>query len=333
MSTEEQAPPAGPVPPRSRLRAHVVAVVVGLLLTPLGLLALAYGAPTVLTPGGAAGPSPASGWAWVLVGAVLLAVVAAAGAVASSLALVVAGLWAAVPGLAGGAVAHALLNPGVPAVLASLAQPAYTGTLLAVGTALLGAALAAHLARRAGRAQERALTGSVPARPAEDEDVATAPARPVPPRSRMVAHVLTVVFALALTPPTIWLLGGAANGLSIALTLTGAAHPWREPRLLVACLLLVAVLALAAWSSLGPQLAGWSMYLVPSAAAALATVGQEWLLNLLWPLIGTVEFVSVLGTGELLLLGVAVVLGAGAAHWARRSGRHLERAELALVAA
>ncbi|KAE8762063.1 hypothetical protein, partial [Georgenia thermotolerans] len=139
MSTEEQAPPAGPVPPRSRLRAHVVAVLVGLVLTPFGLLTLAYGAPIVVTPG-AAGPSPAAGWGWVVLGVVLLALVAAAAALASSLALVVAGLWAAVPGLAGGAVATAVQGSGNLALQSALAQPAATGALLAVGAALLGAA-------------------------------------------------------------------------------------------------------------------------------------------------------------------------------------------------
>ncbi|GAA1651320.1 hypothetical protein [Georgenia ruanii] len=331
MSTEEQAAPAGPVPPRSRLRAHVVAVVVGLVLTPIGLLALAYGAPIVVTPG-AAGPSPAAGWGWVVLGAALLAVVATAAALASSLALVVAGLWAAVPGLAGGTVATAAQRSDSLALRSALAQPAATGALLAVGAALLGAALAAHLARRAGRHQERALARPA-ASPPGFEDLPAAPTPPLPPRTRVAAHALSTLVALALTPPTIWLLGRAANDLSLTLALTGAAHPWREPWLLLACLLLVVVLALAAWSSLGPQLAGWLMYLLPTAAAALATLGQEWLLDLLWPLIGTVTVVSALGTGELLLVGVVVVLGAGAAHWARRSGRRLERAELALVAA
>ncbi|WP_211489844.1 hypothetical protein, partial [Georgenia thermotolerans] len=180
--------------------------------------------------------------------------------------------------------------------------------------------------------QERALARPATAR-RDDADVAAVPAPPLPPRTRLAAHALSTFFALALTPPTIWLLGRAANDLSLTLSLTGGAHPWREPWLLLACLLLVVVLALAAWSSLGPQLAGWLMYLLPTAAAALATLGQEWLLNLLWPVIGTVTVVSALGTGELLLVGVVVVLGAAAAHWARRSGRRLERAELALVAA
>ncbi|WP_185972614.1 hypothetical protein [Georgenia yuyongxinii] len=311
--------------PPSRRGAHVLGAVVGLVLAPPAIVSLAHGAQELMAS--PAGEVPLGGWPWLVLGAVLLAGIAATAAFASSLALVVAGLWAFFPGLVGGALTRPLLTAPAPLELRSAVSVlAFSGVLLAVGAALLGAALGVHLARRAGRHQEQADAAPEPTVLDQDDETAASPPPPLPPPSRMWAHVLVAVFSLALSPATIILLGRAADRLSLELGVQGGGQPWQEPSLLLACALLVLVLALVGMSSLGAQLAGWLMYLLPVVVAALAIAGQHWALNVMLSLDSAVGVVAMLGTGGLAILGLVLVLGGGAGHFARRTGRRLERA-------
>ncbi|WP_448070802.1 hypothetical protein [Georgenia yuyongxinii] len=315
--------------PPSRRRAHVVGALVGLVLGPPALAFLASGAQSLVT--GSGGVDGLAGWPWLLAGVVLLVGIAATAAFASSLALVVAGLWAVVPGLVGGATARALLSgPGPLELRSAVSVLAFSGVLLAVAVALLGSALGVHLARRAGRRQEQVDAAPEPAVPDQDDEVAVSPQPPLPPPSRLWTHVLVAVFSVALSPATIVLLGQGVTRLSLTLGVDGGARPWQEPRVLTACALLVVVLALVGWSSLGAQLAGWLVYLLPVVVAALAIAGQQWALDLLLRLDRAVGVVTMLGTGGLAMLGLVLVLGGAAGHVARRTGRRLERAERAV---
>lgn len=264
MSHTEPARPA-PVPPPSRLRWHLAAAAAGVVLGPVGVALLRHGLGEL--PGGL--PQ-------ALAGGGCLAVVAAVTAVGSSLGLLCAG--AATLLLA----AAAALGVGPWTVGPWTLGP--LPTVLAAGLTAVGAGGAAHRARRAGRAAER------------EERRLEDPARP--PRSRLRAHLATVVACVLILPVAVWLLG-VGDGAA----LVGAA------------LLGVAALT-ASVSSLGAQAGGAALVLVAVALAALE------------PLTG---WALPVGTGEAVTLGVLLLLGGAAAHFARRHGRALERAELALA--
>ncbi|WP_127128142.1 hypothetical protein [Georgenia sp. SYP-B2076] len=317
------------------MRAHLLAVVVGLVLTPVGLLALLHGAAqTVAALGDGAGPEPLLGLAWALLGAALLGAVAAVAAVGSSLALVVGGVvWGVLPGLLGGSVARLLLERAVAGsgvgVADAVAFPALGGTLLAAGVVLTGAGLAAHLARRAGRGQERAEAELAAAD--RDDDSRAGTAAPVPPRSRVRAHVLGTVVAVVLTPLALILLGSAANRLMLGfMVLRDDSEPWQQAPLLGACVLLLVVMVLGRWSSLGPQLAGWLLCLLPGVAVALSGAVPS-LRGPLETVLGSPAGSALILGGALVVLGVVMVVGGAAAHFARRAGRRFERVDLALA--
>lgn len=319
-SPEPSASPGPPPPPRSRMGAHVLAVVAGLVLTPVALYLALYGTEMLLPLDGR---SDLVGIGPFVLGALLLAALGAVAASGSSLALGVGGLvWGVLPGLVGFPALRPLLDGSVPAVLVDpLFRPLASGLVLVAGTALAAGGVACHLARRAGRAQEReeaALADAGPAQP------------PVPPSSRRWAHVLSVFFSLVLLPPVAVLLGrGTTAALVFGLSLTS--QPWQQPALLAGAGLLAVVVLLGGWSSLGPQLAGW-LLLVVGALPVLHAHGWRWLAPVLDALSGLPGGFQLLSSGAWLLLGAALVVCGGAAHWARRSGRRYERTDLALSA-
>ncbi|MEE6273738.1 hypothetical protein V2J56_10310 [Georgenia sp. MJ206] len=158
-----------------------------------------------------------------------------------------------------------------------------------------------------------------------------APARPVPPRSRLTDHLLTGLLTPLLTAAAVWLLGAGA-----LLTAGGPGTGELDDgavRLAGAALLLAVVAFSARWSSLGLAvsgalvlLAGLGAWARPAAVAdLLADDGAAY---------GTGQGAAALaGSGLLPVLG-AVMLGlAAGAHGARRAGRAQERTEETLRAA
>ncbi|PFG39243.1 hypothetical protein ATJ97_1741 [Georgenia soli] len=334
-SPDSPAGPGGPpAPPRSRMRAHVLAVVAGLVVTPVALYLALYGIGTMLP---LEGPSNLAGAGPFLLGALLLAALAAVAAWGSSLALGVGGLvWGVLPGLVGLPVLGPLLGTGTPAALVDpLLRPLASGVLLVAGAALAAGGAACHLARRAGRVQEReeaTLAGTGTGRLSTSLGAGTGtPDAPVPPRSRMWGHLVSVFFSLVLLPPIAVLLGrGTTAALVFGMSMTS--QPWREPSLLAGAGLLAVVVLLAALSSLGPQLAGW-LLLVVGALPVLHAHGWQWLAPLLQALSALPGGFQLLVSGAWLLLGAVLVVCGGAAHWARRSGRRYERTDLGLTSA
>jgi hypothetical protein len=147
----------------------------------------------------------------------------------------------------------------------------------------------------------------------------------------MWGHALSHFFSLVLLPPVAVLLGrGTTAALVFGTTLTR--QPWQEPSLLAGTVLLAVVVLLAGLSSLGPQLAGWLLLAVGVLAVLLAQGfdGLEPLLSALSALPGGFQL---LASGTWLLLGGILAVCGGAAHFARRSGRRYERADLALSSA
>jgi hypothetical protein len=319
-SPDSPASPGGPpAPPRSRMRAHVLAVVAGLVATPVALYLVLYGI-NMLLP--LEGPSSLAGAGPFLLGVVVLAALGAVAAWGSSLALGVGGLvWGVLPGLFGFAVLRPLLGPGTSSALVDpLLRPLASGLLLVAGVALAAGGAACHLARRAGRTQER-----------EDATLAGSTAGPVPPRSRMWGHAVSVFFSLVLLPPIAVLLGrGTTAALVFGMSLTS--QPWQEPSLLAGAALLAVVVLLGWLSSLGPQLAGWLM-LVMGTLPVLHAHGWQWLAPFLEALSGLPGGFQLLTSGAWLLLGAVLAVCGAATHWARRSGRRYERTDLALTLA
>lgn len=303
------------------MRAHLLAVVVGLVLTPVALYLSLLGIDLLLPLEGA---SDLAGAGSLALGLVLLAGVAAVGALGSSLALGVGGLvWGVLPGLIGLPLLRPLL--GVPAA-DHLLRPVASGLLLVAGAALAAGGVACHLARRAGRLQERG--ESLLAR---GESLLARGDAPAAPPSRRWSHIVSVFFSLVLLPPVAVLLG---RGTTAALVLGTALdrQPWQEPSLLAGTALLAVVVVLAGLSSLGPQLAGW-LLLVVGTLPVMLVHGWDAVAPLLDPLGALPGGLQLLTSGAWLLLGASLVLCGAAAHVARRTGRRYERADLALAGA
>ncbi|TNU74908.1 hypothetical protein FH969_06795 [Miniimonas arenae] len=331
---EAGAPLPRPVPPRSRARWHLGGVALALVGGTAAFLTFAVAAPD-LVQAPARGGAP--GWAWAALAAAMLLLSAHGGWAARSSAAAGAagGIWA-VSGLAGLlwpdlAARFAELLPG-PSVEASVTSGAdagvdlalgaqtllTTGGVLAVGVTLLGVAIAATIARRRGRHTERSEQVT------EDAGDVT-----VPPRSRLGAHITSLVLGVVLA-----VLGVAlTNGLE----LWGANRDVTDSSIWLAGLAFVVALllpaALGATSSLGPGIAGlvWLAsavqtllsHAVPSAVSALGS-------PLVAPLLDTLDtslwwFADGLGTTA--VVAAALLGGALGAHLARRDGRAVQRRE------
>jgi hypothetical protein len=217
-----------------------------------------------------------------------------------------------------------------------------TGTLVALGLALVLVGVAAHVARRAGRRLERmeALLAPVPY-PPPPPGVATPIAPPTPPRSRIRAHAVSTAVAVVLTPVGLALLAAGAVDLTVA-TADGLppdpvriVWPW-------ACgLALLAVVVLsAAWSTLGLLVAGGLFAVVPGLLGLLSPTWTDRGLGAFLAWVGeVVDSDAAAGLYALATLGILLAWGtigtAGAAgvHGARRDGRRRERAEIAVARA
>jgi hypothetical protein len=341
------------VPPRSRIGAHVVSVLVGLLLTPVALAALALGADAVASALGSGHSASPLAVAAAVLGALLLGVVALTGALSTLGPILGGALYGVVPGLG------FLLDPtSIEDVTAALVEPSEavlgdrllggaltlgrTGTLLALGLTLVLVGVAGHLARRAGRRAERAEALLAPEpypTPGPQPGGAAPIVPPTPPRSRVRAHTVATTVAVVLTPVGLVLLAAGAVDLTVATAdglppdLAHVLWPWG-----CGLVILCGVVLSAAWSTLGLLVAGSVFAVVPG------------LVGLFWPAWtdrGLGAFLTRVGElvdpdaaaglyalatlGILLAWGAVATAGAAGVHGARRDGRRRERAEIAVA--
>ncbi|HLS49918.1 MAG TPA: hypothetical protein VK024_07970, partial [Actinomycetaceae bacterium] len=157
-----------------------------------------------------------------------------------------------------------------------------------------------------------------------------------PPRSRALAHVLSVVLTLLGAPLAMLCLAAVQSRLAAQhqeLLVAGGRYTLGVLAAFIGALVLVVGLAiLARWSSLGAFVTGILMFgfgLAVLVAPALQTMG--WLLsvrdalnNVGDLLLGDAMLVS-LGSGQFALLGLVLLLAGYVSHSARRAGRRQER--------
>lgn len=206
-----------------------------------------------------------------------------------------------------------------------------TAPVLAGATAATGAT-AGH--RDTGPADDAPPPADEPARSGRAErdvvlDGATAHTRPP---SRAKAHVWAVLLTLLLTPVAWYLLADAGARLTLP-----QGNPWDTGNLNVAALLelgggllvLVVILLVARWSSVGAIVTGALVIVVGVPFVAVPTWTQELLEPVESWLAGLDDFganvahhlVASGSTGRLVVLGVALVLVGVVSHGARRQGR------------
>ena len=150
-----------PEPPSRRgAGRHVVGVVLGLILTPVGLLLTGIGTARLSDVIGTADPfSDALGATLLLAGALVLVIVVLLGLWSAAVPITGGLVWGVglglayltVPGALDETVDVVFGDRGVPAAVDQLAEGAMSGELLVTGTLLLAAGLAIAAARRAGR--------------------------------------------------------------------------------------------------------------------------------------------------------------------------------------
>ncbi len=336
------APPR-PVPPRSRRGAHILSVLAGLVLTPVGLVALAAGAHGSASALGEAQEPSAVTLTIIGFGAAMLGIVAVAAAGSTLGPLVGGALYAVAPGIG-----FVLAPETISAQTESLLEPLRTftgdgltegalilggtGALLLLGLALVLVGVAAHVARRFGRRAERTETSRVQA---------GTDAAPTPPRSRLVPHAVAIGIGLVLTPLALALV--AAGSVDIAVAASGGeaappgtlVWPWA-----VGTVLLAVVVLSAGWSSAGLLLGATAFGVVPGALGLLSSDRTEHGVSAFLAWVGDVVdpdaaagLYALTTLGVLLTWGVIGVAGALGAHLARRDGRRRERAEIAVAGA
>ncbi|ACQ78878.1 hypothetical protein Bcav_0616 [Beutenbergia cavernae DSM 12333] len=325
------APPATvPVPPRSRVAAHLVGTALALVVAPFAWLACAGAAGAFAEGAADGGGAPPSAVVALLAGALVLAGIVAWAARSAVAAIVVGATY----GVAA-ALVHTFARSRVNTVTDALPEtwldlPVQAGAELLfraqapvlVGGVMLAAGITAFAARRAGRYTER-----------EDARRTAALGATTAPRPRIVAHVVSVVVGAVGTPVLL-----ATAGAFTAATLMSESRTRVAVVALAGALAVAVVVGIAAVSSLGAFVAG-ALWVIAGLGYLAAPDGARSLLAgpvtrieelLLGEPVG--DAVHALGaTGTVLLVGV-VLLGAGvAAHGARRDGRNLERSEIALV--
>lgn len=197
----------------------------------------------------------------------------------------------------------------------------------------VGAAAAAGASEDSDHREHAERTTDTAERPRTERDVvldgSTAHTRPP---SRAGAHVWAVLLTLLLTPVAWYLIADAGARLTLA-----PRSPWETGNLNIAALLelgggllvLVAVLLVARWSSLGAILTGSLVLIVGVPFVAVPTWTQEVLEPVQEWLDGLGDFganvahhlVASGSTGRLVVVGVALILVGVVSHGARRQGR------------
>lgn len=332
--------PVAPAPPRSRLGAHLVSVLAGLVLTPFGLAVLGAGA-YASAAAAAAGDEPSAVAVTALVGGAVVLGLVAATAAASGLGPLVGGVvFGLAPGLAFvlnpaslTTTTTSLLEPAEPlapeSVRLGIAELGRTGQMLLLGLTLVLIGLAGHLARRGGKRAERIEAHLAAAQRPPDV--------PTPPRTRRAAHLTGIALGLLATPVALALVAGsvgqfvAADGdqeRSLATVLISPAA--------IGAVVLAGVVLAAGWSSFGLIAGGVVWGLVPGVIGILeptAEGGVEAVLAWFGRLAGPAaqDGLEALTTGGgLLAWGAIAVFGGLGVHAARRDGTRRERAELAV---
>lgn len=287
------------IPPRSRVPAHVVGSLAGLVVAPLAVGALLVGASGLA--GSVAGLVHGEGL--FLLGALLFALwMVVAGALSSLTVAVPAVAWfVAVPLLVGTVRFYdvALATPsGFRAEVASAIDVLVLGNgWMIVAALLLGGAVAIDLARRGGRRTERA-----------EAALAATPA--TPPPSRLAAHVGATAAASVLAVVAGLLISVPANPAIAAIV--GAA--------------LGTAAALGGFSALAPLVAG------ATGAMVHLVIELELLSGGASPLAQAVDpRFDALSAGAGWTWWTLLLLSALAPWQARRVGRVLERAEIAVT--
>jgi hypothetical protein len=338
--------PTAPTPPRSRVGAHVLSLFAGLVLTPLALACLAGGARSIAVAIAVERSPSVAALAAALAGAALLGVVAATAA-GSAVGPILGGL---IYGVAPGAAF--LLSPSEAALattsafeplrpisgenlVAGLITLGRTASLLVLGLTLVLVGVAAVIARNAGKQLERAEARAIAQRyPSPGQPVGA----PVPPRTRRLAHVLSLGLGLLVTPVALVLIAAGSAELSGA---AESGDPVTAGLMLgsglLGTVLLVVVVLSAGWSTLGllvgsllygvvPGLVGllWSFWADRGVGGVLLRLGDA-----LDPL-SQAGIQELTGLGVLLAWGSVGSLGALGIHRARKDGRRRERAELTI---
>lgn len=292
--------PQEPVPPRSRVPAHVVGVLAGLVVAPLAVGGLVVGAGGLIGVGG-----DVHGEGLFLLGALAFALWAVLAGALSSLTLAVPALaWFVAAPLLVGAPTLGRLTASAPAGFEDEVRWALEmvtdGGWLVVAGLLLGSAAAIHVARRSGRRIERA----------EALLAAEAATAPAPPPSRFPAHV------------------GATAGAAVLSALAAAfvaAGGGVTPALVATAVGVGAAAALGGYSTLAPLVAG-AIGVVPQLVvqAEVLARGSSRVAELAGP------WTVALAQGAGWTVWTMLLLSSLGPWQARRLGRVLERAEIAV---
>lgn len=340
-----------PVPPRSRIGAHVLSVLVGLVLTPVALGLLASGAQGVVGALEEAGQAAVPSIASAAVGALLLGVVAVTAAGSTLGPMIGGALYGVAPGI-GFLVSpetitdqtSTALDQVEPVTGTGLTTGALilgsTGSLVVLGLSLVLVGVATHLARRAGKRSERVEAALVAASQPDPTQAGGAPiVPPTPPHSRVAAHLGSAALGLLVTPVGLALVAAGAVDLALAYAdveqpAPGALiWPWGVGLVLVAL-----VVVSAGWSSLGLLVGGALFGLLPGALGLVTPDWADrgiarvmtWLGDAVDPDAGAGLY-ALVTTGIILAWGAIATFGAIGAHAARKDGRRRERAELAVA--
>lgn len=175
-----------------------------------------------------------------------------------------------------------------------------TGTAASLVIVVAGVALGTSIARRAGRADERA-------------EATTGHAR-----ARRGDHILATAPALALGAAGAWIIALAAPG-------EPAAGGWLSWSMLAGAAMLALCAMTAGISSVGAQVAGGLVAVVAFLQTTLLGTGMDVIV------LSPDQSSTSLSDGSLLVLGIALAMGASGAHWARRSGQRWQRVEMAIA--
>lgn len=164
------------------------------------------------------------------------------------------------------------------------------------------------------------------------------PYEPVePPRSRGLAHTISLLATIVLAPITMLALAAVHSRLAAeygVLVVEGGRYSLGLLAATVGALLLVVALGvLARWSSLGAFVMGAVTFLFGLAALlapAVQTMGwlisvRDWLNGIGDLALGT-SLVQLIGSGQLAVMGLALLLAGYISRSARRAGRRYERA-------
>ena len=315
-----------PIPPRSRAGSHVLGVVMALVLGPLAFMLLVFGTAIWRNSQARALETPWFAFGLLAAAAISLGLVAwwnyrsSAGAATLAVMWVGSGLLALMEPESIGTVTRALGDLFSYQAEMGAASVLYSQVPLLIGVCFAGAAGAASIARRRGRADGR--RGGIASRSG---------GVPVPPRSRVLAHI-----AASLASACLAIIAWAASATYINdVWMMRSGSNWLA--LIVAVVALVLIPVLGAWSSLGPAVAGGAWL----GALVAIIVLPPWSQDFLAPVATVASWLGGPPFAEAMIIPardglapaiVGVLLGSAlGTHFARRDGRAIERSERRLT--